>query len=111
MAGKGGLVQVPFYATVFRGDSLAKALTELAPASLRYGANSYSLTRSRDDRYRFLLTFGFDRYEDFTAFWEGSECQHFRIHCGGWYQIPVLYGWADELTSGATQMAASTSAE
>jgi hypothetical protein len=102
MAGKGGTVHLPFYATVFRGDQLAEVLSELAPKALKYGASSYSVTRYRDDRYKFLASFQFERYGDFTDFWEGPECQHFRIHYGGWYQIPVLYQWADELVAGGT---------
>jgi hypothetical protein len=107
--GKGGTVHIPWYATILRGDTFADALSELAPAALHYGATSYSVVRSRDDRYRFLMTLTFDRYDDFTAFWEGRECQHFRTLYGGWFQIPVMYEWYDELIAGSTHYAGTTS--
>ena len=46
-------VIVPWYATGFRGDAFEEALNEVAPLALRYGATSYAVYRSRDDRYRF----------------------------------------------------------
>ena len=49
-----GSVQIPWYATVLRGDKLAEALQEIAPVALRYNATSFAVYRSRDDRYKFL---------------------------------------------------------
>jgi hypothetical protein len=37
----GGVVQLPWYATGFRGDDLEAALQELAPLSTRHGATRY----------------------------------------------------------------------
>ena len=106
MAGKGGVVQIPWYATVLRGDTFQDALAEIAPVAIKYGATAYSVTRSRDDRYRFLQSATFERYEDFLSYWEGPEFQNFRITFGGWFQIPVMYGWNDEVCSGSTHFAA-----
>jgi hypothetical protein len=33
-----GVVYVPWYATVFRGDKLEEKVAEIAPVALRYGA-------------------------------------------------------------------------
>ena len=109
MAGKGGVVQIPWYATVLRGDSLAEALADVASVALKYGATSYAVTRSRDDRYRFLQLATFEKYDDFLAYWEGPEFQQFRTTYGGWFQIPVLYSWHDEICAGATHFADATS--
>ena len=46
-----GVMHIPWYATVFRGDKVAAALVEIAPVALRYGATDYAVYRSRDDRY------------------------------------------------------------
>jgi len=105
MAGKGGTVQIPWYATGLRGDDLADALSEIAPTALHYGATAYSLTRSRDDKYKFLLTADFPEYEGFTNWWEGKEFQAFRTHYSGYYGISVIYNWADTLVSGTASYA------
>ena len=49
-----GIVNIPWYATLFRGDRFEVAVQEIAPVALRYGASEYSVYRSRDDAYRFL---------------------------------------------------------
>ena len=49
-----GVVHIPWYATVFRGDRFEVALEEIAPLALRYGATEYAIYRSRDDAYKFL---------------------------------------------------------
>ena len=49
-----GVVHIPWYATLFRGDKFEEALEEIAPLALRYGATDYAVYRSRDDRYKFL---------------------------------------------------------
>jgi len=108
MAGKGGVVQIPWYATVLRGDTFQEALAEIAPVALRYGGTAYSVTRSRDDMYKFQQSATFERYEDFLSYWEGPEFQRFRITYGGWFQIPVIYGWHDEVCSGATHFASDS---
>ena len=45
--------QIPWYATLFRGDRFAEALGEIAPLATRYGATDYRVYRNRDDMYRF----------------------------------------------------------
>jgi hypothetical protein len=102
--GKGGIVQIPWYATVLRGDDFEQAITEIAPIALHYGASAFSVTRSRDDRYRFVQSASFDRYEDFVSYWEGPEFQAFRITYSGWHTIPVVYQWHDEVISGGTHL-------
>ena len=48
-----GVVSIPWYATLFRGDRFAEALGEIAPLATRYGATDYRVYRNRDDMYRF----------------------------------------------------------
>ena len=49
-----GVVQIPWYATLFRGDQFADALEEIAPVAMRYGATEYRVYRNRDDMYKFI---------------------------------------------------------
>jgi len=91
----GGIVHLPFYATGFRGDDLEAALQELAPISMRYGATRYMVFRSRDDRYKFLVSLDFDEKADWDAFWFGPEFTDMRAACSSWYQVPLLYVWTD----------------
>jgi len=96
-----GTVIVPWYATGFRGDGFEAVLAEAAAIALRYGATSYGVYRSRDDRYRFQQLAAFDSHLDWERYWEGPEMIDFRVRHSGWYQIPVLYGWWDHVAGGA----------
>lgn len=96
-----GVVSLPWYATGFRGDDLEAALQKLAPISLRYGASRYEVLRMRDDRYRFLMATEWERKEDWDAFWFGEEFTDMRASCSSWFTVPLLYGWADDVASGA----------
>jgi hypothetical protein len=96
-----GIVHVPWYATGFRGDRLEAALADIAPVALRYGATSHAVYRYQDDRYKFLQMAEFAVYEEWERYWNGPEFTEFRVLCQGWYQVPVLYGWTDLVTSGS----------
>ncbi len=100
MAGGHGIVHIPWYGTFFRGDKLAAALEEIAPVALRYGALDYMLFRNRDDTYKFLQTATFEDELDFTRYWEGPEFIDFRVRHTSWFQVPVLYTWADLIARG-----------
>ena len=95
-----GVVHIPWYATGFRGDSLEAGLGEIAPVALRYGATSYSVHRSRDDRYKFLQTANFENKADWERYWMGPEFTDFRVIYGGQFQIPVVYSWNDLVAEG-----------
>jgi hypothetical protein len=95
-----GTVHIPWYATGFRGDQLEAALAEISEVALRYGAHSHHLYRYRDDRYKFLQVAEFESKTDFERYWFGDEFVQLRTMCSSWYQVPVLYGWADLTTSG-----------
>ena len=94
-----GTVIVPWYATGFRQDAFEHALNEAAATALRYGASSYAVYRSRDDRYKFQQLAVFEEKLDWERYWAGPEMTDFRVVHSSWYQIPVLYGWWD-LTAG-----------
>lgn len=95
-----GVVHIPWYATGFSGDKLEAALAEIAPVALRYGATSYSVFRYRDDRYKFLQTAAFEAKIDWERYWMGPEFIDFRVLSSSRYQVPVVYGWTDLVTSG-----------
>jgi len=98
-----GTVIVPWYATGFRGDEFERDLAEVAATALRYGATSYAVYRSRDDRYRFQQFAAFQEHVDWERYWDGPEMVYFRTTHSSWYQIPVLYGWWDKSVSGEVE--------
>jgi hypothetical protein len=95
-----GVVHVPWYATGLRGDKLSAALADISAVALRYGARSHAVYRYNDDRYKFIQMAEFERKADFEAYWYGPEFTDFRVLCSSWYQVPVLYGWTELVTSG-----------
>jgi hypothetical protein len=94
-----GVVHIPWYATLFRGDKLAAGVCEVTEASLRYGATQYRVHRSRDDAYRITQMVWFESRLDWERYWEGAEMVAFRADWSGKYQIPVVYVWHDELVA------------
>jgi hypothetical protein len=101
-----GVVQIPWYATGFRGDGLEDALTQIAPLALRYGARSYVVYRMHEDRYRFNQLAEFDSKLDFERYWYGEEFIDWRVRHSSSYQIPVVYAWSDLVTAGGLELAA-----
>jgi hypothetical protein len=95
-----GVVHIPWYATLFRGDKFALALQEIAPVALRYGATEYAIYRSRDDTYRFLQMATFENKDDMDTYWYSEEFSHWRADYVSWYQVPVLYTWNEMLARG-----------
>ena len=91
----GGFVHIPWYATALRGDRLEAVLLDTSAAALRYGATSWQVHRSRDDRYKLLQMVAFDSKEDFERWWAGREMVDMRVITSGWWQVPVLYVWHD----------------
>lgn len=94
-----GVVHIPWYATLFRGDQLATAVSEAAAASIRYGATQYAVHRSRDDAYRITQMVWFESRLDWERYWEGPEMIAFRAEWTGKYQVPVLYVWHEEIAA------------
>ena len=95
-----GVAQIPWYATLFRGDQFAAAVAEVAPIAMRYGALDYIVYRNRDDQYKFMQCATFESKEDWEAYWYGPEMTAFKTIHSGWYQVPVLYSFADIVASG-----------
>ncbi|HEV3071151.1 MAG TPA: hypothetical protein VGY76_06995 [Solirubrobacteraceae bacterium] len=106
MAGSGsffpanGTVIIPWYTTGFRSDGFAAALNEVAAVALRYGATSYAVYRSRDDRYKLQQLAAFETALEWERYWEGPEMIDFRTRHSSWHQVPILYGWWDITASG-----------
>ncbi|HYV16381.1 MAG TPA: hypothetical protein VE972_10210 [Conexibacter sp.] len=100
-----GVVHIPWYGTVFRADKLAEAVTEAAAISIRYGATKYAVHRSRDDAYKVLQLVWFESKLDWERYWEGPEMIALRNRIGGWYQVPLLYVWNDEIACDAVAAA------
>jgi hypothetical protein len=99
-----GIVHIPWYATVFRGDSFAEAIKEIAPLALRYGAKDYFVHRSRDDGYKFLQGATFESKLDWERYWSGPEFIAWRTQYSSWYQIPVVYVWNDVIAEGRSEV-------
>jgi hypothetical protein len=100
-AQQGGVVWIPWYATVLRQEQFAADVAAIAPVALRYGATQYSVHRSRDDRYKITQMIWFDSQVDWYRYWDGPEMIEFRASHSGKFQIPVVYVWHDELVAGA----------
>ncbi len=107
----GGVVHLPLYATGFRGDDLEAALQQLAPLATRHGATRYFVVRWRDDRYKFLMSVEFPSKSGWDSFWFSPEFTEMRAACSGWYQIPLLYTWADLISFGEVREPAGVGEE
>ena len=94
MAG-GGVVHIPWYATVLRGDDLQAALEQIAPVAMRYGASEYAVYRSREDRYKLLQLATFEDKLGFERYWYGEQFSDWRATHSGRFQVPVVYAWHD----------------
>jgi hypothetical protein len=88
-----GVVHIPWYATLFRGDKFEVALQEIAPVALRYGATDYRVYRGQDDTYKFLQMATFEDHLDWDRYWNGEEFSIWRADYTSWFQVPVLYTW------------------
>ena len=88
-----GIVHIPWYATLFRGDKFEVALQEIAPVALRYGASEYRVYRGQDDAYKFLQMATFEDHIDWDRYWNGEEFSLWRADYTSWFQVPVLYTW------------------
>jgi hypothetical protein len=106
-----GVVLIPWYATLFRGDRFADALGEIAPLATRYGATDYRVYRNRDDMYKFSQFITFESKADFEAYWYSEEFNAWRTVYAGWYQIPVLYTWNDLIHEGGLHIDAVTAGD
>jgi len=95
-----GTVIIPWYATGLRADAFERELEPIAAAALRYGATSYAIYRSRDDRYKFQQLARFEHHLQWDRYWAGPEMTRFRIEHSSWYQVPVVYGWWDRTAGG-----------
>jgi hypothetical protein len=95
------LVWVSWYSTVFRKDYFADEVSRAAPLVLRYRATQYSVQVSQDDRYKITQMSWFERKEDWYRYWDGPEMIEFRARNAGKYQVPIAYGWVDEIVCGA----------
>ena len=99
-----GTVIVPWYATGFRADEFEQKLEEIAAVALRYGATSYGVYRSRDDRYKFQQLAAFEEHLQWDRYWAGPEMTRFRTVHLSWYQVPVLYAWWDKAAGGEVRL-------
>ena len=95
-----GVVNIPWYSTLFRGDQFEVALGEIAPISLRYGATDFQVLRSNDDRYRFWQFAAFEEKMGFEAYWYGPEFSEWRADYTSWFQVPIIYTWFDRVLAG-----------
>jgi quinol monooxygenase YgiN len=100
-----GVVLLPWYATLFRGDDLERALSEIAPAAMRYGALEYDVMRSHGDTYKFVHYSTWDEHLQFEAYWYGPEFRLWRSDYQSWFQVPIVYEWYDRVVRAETRQA------
>ena len=96
-----GVANIPWYATLFRGDQFEVALREIAPVALRYGATDFEVMRSNDDRYRFFQFAHFEDKADWELYWYGQEFKTWRADYSSWYQVPLVYSFFNRVIAGA----------
>jgi hypothetical protein len=96
-----GVVWVQWYATVLRQEEFGEEVAAVAPLALRYGATQYQVHRSLDDRYRIWQLTWVNSHDDWYRYWDGPEMIEFRARHSGRYQVPINYGWSEELAAGA----------
>jgi hypothetical protein len=99
-----GVVHVPWYATVWRGDRLEEALLQIAPLALRHGATEYAVHRSRDDAYKLLQMSWFESKLDWQRYWDGPDFVAWRTEYSSFYQVPILYAWHDTVSYGRLEV-------
>jgi hypothetical protein len=85
------VLNIPWYATGFRGDQFEQALLEIAPLALRYGASDWAVYRNNDDRYKFQQIATFEDPAGYSLYWNGPEFAAWRADYSSWYQVPVVY--------------------
>jgi hypothetical protein len=93
-------ILLPWYATLFRGDRFAEALQEIAPVAMRYGATSYHVYRSEEDLYKFWHWTAVPDKLTWERYWYGDEFARWRAEHASWYQVPIVYTIAHEITAG-----------
>lgn len=96
-------VTIPWYATGFRANGFEEVLNEVAAIAMRYGATSYAVYRSQEDRYRFQQFAAFESHTDWERYWGGPEMIAFRTRHSGWYQVPVIYSWWTRTAAGSIE--------
>jgi hypothetical protein len=99
------VVYVPWYATILRQETFAEKVAAIAPVVLRYGATQYAVHRSLDDRYKITQMAWFESKNDWYRYWDGPEMINFRADNVRHYQIPVVYGWNEEIVVGRLEVA------
>jgi hypothetical protein len=100
------IAYVQWYATVFRGDQLERALEEIAPVALRYGATEFLLMRAGDDRYRMHQFSWFENKLDWDSYWLGPEFVAWRADFSSFYQVPLVYAFHEQVARGEIAEAA-----
>jgi hypothetical protein len=95
------LVWVSWYATILRQESFAEEVAKVAPVALRYGATQYQVHVSNDDRYRITQMTWFESKTDWYRYWDGPEMIEFRARLSRHYQVPITYGWVDQIAAGS----------
>ena len=91
-----GVVHIPWYATLFRGDKFETALLEIAPVAVRYGGTEWEIYRSQGRRSTSSCSWRRSRTRPPSRrYWYGEEFIDWRGRYSSWYQVPVLYAWQD----------------
>ena len=84
-----GVVTIPWYATVLRGDKFADAVAEMSPSVAALRRDPLRRPPLRDDKYKIDQMLWFESKDDWYRFWESPELIEFRARNMGKYQVPV----------------------
>ena len=86
-------VTIAWHTTPFRGDKFEAAWTPAAEAALDYGASSWALLRSKDDKADFTQLASFPDKKAFERYWYSEEMAEHRAEASGLYEVPILPVW------------------
>jgi len=104
-ADRPGVVEIAWMTNPFRGDKFEEVWEPACELALRFGAKSWALLRSRDEPALFRQLAFFNSHLEFERYWNSEEMAEARIRASGYYQLPVVPHWNDEIGAGVLREA------
>ena len=88
------LVHIDYQLTPFRAERFAALYRPVVPRVMVYGAKGYSFYRSEEDPDHFVHASLWEDRADFQRFWLSPEMTEARLKTQGFYELPLVPGWA-----------------